>query len=173
MISTLSGHFSTFGLVFSLLNLLLEIARQWSGEKFAILTLKPRSHVRISIYRTWAIKTIQYQYSIVLCRQYLINELVRIEKRALSLIMSDSCYGDDCKFGGIRPMVDPHRQLCSTFFNTSTSVKNHNLFNLLPPRKNPRCSLRNNRAYTIPRVCTNRAKNSFIPAMARQMPPFN
>ena len=34
---------------------LLGIARQWSCEKFAILTLKPRSHVRILIYRTWVI----------------------------------------------------------------------------------------------------------------------
>ena len=34
---------------------LLGIARQWSREKFAILTLKPRSHVRILKYRTWAI----------------------------------------------------------------------------------------------------------------------
>ena len=34
---------------------LLGIARQWSREKFAILTLKPRSHVRILIYRAWAI----------------------------------------------------------------------------------------------------------------------
>ena len=31
------------------------IARQWSREKFAILTLKPRRHVRILIYRKWAI----------------------------------------------------------------------------------------------------------------------
>ena len=34
---------------------LLGIARQWSREKFAILTLKPRSHVRILLYRMWAI----------------------------------------------------------------------------------------------------------------------
>ena len=52
----LSGHFSIFGLVFFVLNSLLGIARQWSLEKFAILTLKPRSHVRIQlIYRTSAI----------------------------------------------------------------------------------------------------------------------
>ena len=51
----LSGHFSTFGFVFFALKFLLGIARQWSYEKFAILTLKPRSHVRILIYRTWAI----------------------------------------------------------------------------------------------------------------------
>ena len=30
-----------------MLKSLLGIARQWSREKFAILTLKPRSHVRI------------------------------------------------------------------------------------------------------------------------------
>ena len=31
------------------------IARQWSGEKFAVLFLNPRSHFRFLIYRTWAI----------------------------------------------------------------------------------------------------------------------
>ena len=41
-----------FGLVFFVLKSLLGIARQWSREKFEILTLKPRSHVRILIYRT-------------------------------------------------------------------------------------------------------------------------
>ena len=55
MPSRLSGHFSIFGLVFFVLKSLLGIARQWSRETFAILSLKPRSHVRISIYRTWAI----------------------------------------------------------------------------------------------------------------------
>ena len=50
MTSRLSGHFSTFGFVFFVLKFLLGIARQWSYEKFAILTLKPRSHVRILNY---------------------------------------------------------------------------------------------------------------------------
>ena len=36
-------------------SLFLEIARQWSREKFAILIPKPRGHVRIFIYRTRAI----------------------------------------------------------------------------------------------------------------------
>ena len=51
MTPKLSGHFFIFGLVFFVLKSLLEIARQWSREKFAILTPKPRSHVRIFIYR--------------------------------------------------------------------------------------------------------------------------
>ena len=55
MTPRLSGHFSIFGLVFFVLKSLLRIARQWSREKIAILSLKPCSHVRILIYRTWAI----------------------------------------------------------------------------------------------------------------------
>ena len=56
MTPKLSAHFSLFGLVFFVLKFLLGIARQCGLEKFAILTLKPRSHVRILIDRTWAFK---------------------------------------------------------------------------------------------------------------------
>ena len=52
MTSRLSCHITIFGMV---LESLLGIARPWSQETFAILFLKPRSHVRILIYRTWAI----------------------------------------------------------------------------------------------------------------------
>ena len=56
MTPRLSGrHFSIFGLVFFVLKSLLGIARQWSHEKFAILTLKPWILVKILVYRTWAI----------------------------------------------------------------------------------------------------------------------
>ena len=48
--------FSIFSLVFFVLKSLLGIVRQWSLEKFAILTLQPRSHVRILIYRTWTVR---------------------------------------------------------------------------------------------------------------------
>ena len=56
----LSDHFATFGLVFFVLKSLLRIARQWICEKFAILSLKPRSRVRILVYQTWAIKQSLY-----------------------------------------------------------------------------------------------------------------
>ena len=56
MTPRLSVHFSIFGSVFFVLKSLLGIERQWSLGKFAILTLKPLSHVRIQlIYRTSAI----------------------------------------------------------------------------------------------------------------------
>ena len=40
-----------------MLKSLLGIAKQWRLKKFAVLTLKSQSHVRILIYRTWAIKS--------------------------------------------------------------------------------------------------------------------
>ena len=51
MTPRLSGHISIiFGLAFFVLKSLLEIASQWNREKFAILSVKPGSHVRILIY---------------------------------------------------------------------------------------------------------------------------
>ena len=66
----LSGHFSVFGLVFVLLKSLLGGARQWSLENFAILTLKSQRHIRILIYRTWAIKDIvNLSLAFAVCRK--------------------------------------------------------------------------------------------------------
>ena len=56
----LSGHFSIFGLVFFVLKSLLGIVRQRRREKSAILSLRPQSHVRVLIYRLWAIGTIVF-----------------------------------------------------------------------------------------------------------------
>ena len=55
MAPRLSGQTSIFGVVFFVSKSLLGIERQKKLEKFAILTRKPRSHVRILIYRTWPI----------------------------------------------------------------------------------------------------------------------
>ena len=55
MAPRLSGQTSIFGVVFFVFKSLLGTERQKKLEKFAILTRKPRSHVRILIYRTWLI----------------------------------------------------------------------------------------------------------------------
>ena len=49
-----SGHFFIFGFVFFVRKRLLGKARQWNSQKFAILSLKPRSHFRSLIYRALA-----------------------------------------------------------------------------------------------------------------------
>ena len=55
MAPRLSGQTSIFGVVFFAFESLLGIERQKKLKKFIILTRKPRSHVRILIYRTWPI----------------------------------------------------------------------------------------------------------------------
>ena len=55
MAPRLSGQTSIFGVVFFVFESLLGIERQKKLKKFTILTRKPRSHVRILIYRTWPI----------------------------------------------------------------------------------------------------------------------
>ena len=56
MAPRLSGHTSIFGVVFFVCKSFLGIERQKKLEIFAILTRKPRCHVRTLIYRTWPIK---------------------------------------------------------------------------------------------------------------------
>ena len=58
MAPRLSSQTSIFGVVFFVAKSLLGIERQEKREKLAILTRKPRSHVRILIYRTWPIHTV-------------------------------------------------------------------------------------------------------------------
>ena len=58
MAPRLSGQTSIFGVVFFASKSLLGIERQKKLKKFTIFTRKPRSHVRILIYRTWPIKAV-------------------------------------------------------------------------------------------------------------------
>ena len=68
MTPRLSGDFSIFGLVFSVLKSLLGVVRQWSRENFAILSPEPRSRVRILIYRTRAISDQTRPLLLCLCK---------------------------------------------------------------------------------------------------------
>ena len=68
MAPRLSGQNSIFGVVFFVSKSLLGIERQKKLEKFAILTRKPRSHVRILIYRTWPIRCFKFR-SLESCTQ--------------------------------------------------------------------------------------------------------
>ena len=72
----LSGHFSIISLIFFVLKSLRGIASHRSLEKFAILSLKPRSNDRILVYRMWAKKQqeVIFLYKLIkgkcVCRNY-------------------------------------------------------------------------------------------------------
>ena len=65
MVPRLSGQISIFGFVFFVFKSRLGIKRQTKLKKVAILTRKPRKHVRILIYRTWLIS--EYRASKIRC----------------------------------------------------------------------------------------------------------
>ena len=121
--------------------------------------------------------------------QYLKNEFVRIEKRALSIILPRTGYTSACGLLGITPITEHHSLLCSELFDQICSdtghklnsllpprnepkynLRNHRPFlnRLLPPRSEPKYNLRNHRPFAIPHLKTNRTKNTFIFAMARK-----
>ena len=100
--------------------------------------------------------------------QYLKNELVRIEKRALSIILPRTDYSSACGLLGIMPMTEHHGLLCTRLFDQIYSDPGHRLNGLLPPRNEPKYNLRNHRPFALPGLKTNRTKNTFIFYMAQQ-----
>ena len=105
--------------------------------------------------------------------QYISNELTRIEKRVISIIISDKSYNNESGILGESTIVDHIDSLYDKLFYSITSDKDHRLNSLLPLYNLPplliqESNIRNYRPYDIPHVRTNRAKNSFILAMACQ-----
>ena len=98
--------------------------------------------------------------------QYLKNQLVRLEKRAISIIMPGTDYHTALERLGVKPMKEHHEHLCDKLFQSVMSDPNHKINNLLPARRNPNYNLRNRRNFNIPRAHTNRTMNSFIFAMS-------
>ena len=99
--------------------------------------------------------------------QYLKNELVHIEKRALSIILPSMSYNKACEVLGITPITEHHSQLCTKLFDAIVADPNHKLHGLLPQKNNVVYNFRYNRPFVLPRVHTNRANNTFILAMSR------
>ena len=57
--------------------------------------------------------------------QYLINELIHIEKRAISIIMPDKSYNNAYEILGESPIVNHIDSLCDKLFYSITSDKDH------------------------------------------------
>ena len=99
--------------------------------------------------------------------QYLKNELVRLEKRAISIITSGKC--NSTIEVGVTPILEHHYVLCSKLFDNIVSDPNHKLKALLPPDyDNSRYNLRRQRHFNIPKLCTNRTRNTFIYPISKQ-----
>ena len=94
--------------------------------------------------------------------QYLQNDLERLERRAMAIIVPTEGYSNALNIRGIPSLKDHHEQLCAKLFQSVVSDTNHKIHNLLPDRNQPCYNLRQERTFNIPMTHTNRVKNSYI-----------
>ena len=94
--------------------------------------------------------------------KYLKDELVRVEKRAMSIICSGLPYLEAIKLVNIVPIVDFITGLYSCTFDTTIKVPEHRLNNLIPFSGGSRYALRCNKHFIAPTCKTNHFRSSFI-----------
>ena len=92
---------------------------------------------------------------------YLINDLERVQKRALSIIFHHLSYNESLEFLDMDSLFDHHSFLCSSLFSKILDDEEHKLHHLLPPRLTPKYNFRQSRVFDLSNK-TNRTKNSFI-----------
>ena len=99
--------------------------------------------------------------------QYLMKELVPLEKRAISIITSGKC--NSAIEVGLTLILEHYYVLYSRLFDNIVSDPNHKLKELLPPDyDNLRYNLRQQSLFNMPKLCMNRTSNTFIYAMSKQ-----
>ena len=97
--------------------------------------------------------------------KYLMNELVRIEKRAMAIIQPDTDYQAAVVSLNIEPIIQHHKNLCNKLFEAVKSDPSHKLNRLLPPKHESKYNLRQKRSFNTLNMRTDRAKKSFISIM--------
>ena len=95
--------------------------------------------------------------------KYIINNIERVQKRALSIISPDCSYSLCLCIYDLDTLWSRHEEQCFKLFNVISG--NQNLSHLLPPKNVNHYNLRRNRKYDLLSVRTKRFQWSFIPAM--------
>ena len=93
--------------------------------------------------------------------KYLSDDLERLQKRALRIILPEKTYAAALESTGLAMMHDRRQTLTERLFSDIVSNKDHALHSLLP-KVNCARPLRSNRCFNVPICKTNRFKNSFI-----------
>ena len=97
--------------------------------------------------------------------EYLIKDIERVQKRALSIILPDCSYSLCLSTYDLDTLQSQYKDQCFKLFNVISD--NHKLSHLLLPNHVNHYNLRRNRKYDLPDVCTKRFQQSFILAMCR------
>ena len=95
--------------------------------------------------------------------KYLCNDIERVQKRALSIIMPNNSYEASLVNFNLTTLQARREQQCFKLFVSISG--DHKLSGLVPLPKNCNYNLRNKIKYLMPRFHTDRFRQSFIPAM--------
>ena len=95
---------------------------------------------------------------------YLMQELGRVQKRAIRIICLGMQYQHALALTNLPPVVENHSDICERTFESIFNDSGHKLRKLLSPLHGGKYNLRHARTFSIPRCKTNRFKNSFIMA---------
>ena len=99
---------------------------------------------------------------------YLCNELERIQKRALSIILPSLSYCDNFSLFHIDSLKDRRIEQCHKFFESIVTSPEHKLQHFLPPKNSCSYNLRYHRQFTNPITHTKRFSCTFLPTMCRR-----
>ena len=94
--------------------------------------------------------------------EYLSNDPERIQKRAMRIIYLSASYREALATAGLAPFALRRQQLTDKLFKQILNDKTHKLHKLLPAVNSSSVNLRNKCKFKIPKVKTERFKNSFI-----------
>ena len=125
----------------------------------------------VLFYTSWMRSVMDYAVPVFYhgLPQYLKNDLIRLEKRAISII---NPYMDNLAAGealDMKLIEEHHNLLCKNLFDKIVNNGNHKLADLLPKKHNSHYALRNEHKFELPQFKTNRTRNSFVFAMASRM----
>ena len=91
----------------------------------------------------------------------------------MMMITPGQDYQTATKILNVKPLKDQHEHLCEKLFKAAISDPIHKIGKLLPTRNEANYDLRNKRTFNVPRVRTNRLKNTFILAKCNSFQNYN
>ena len=94
--------------------------------------------------------------------KYLIEELERIQKRAMAISFPGISYNNAINIAKIPKLEDHHKNMyiCTKLFNEINNNKDYVLHELMPERHQPSYSLRKSRQFILPKTKTKRLMNN-------------
>ena len=97
------------------------------------------------------------------CLKYLMQELERIQKRAMSIICYAVSYDEALVIMNFKELASHNDEICESLFHRIINDNNHRLNKLLPAPPESTYSLRRARPFNIPRFKTDRFKKALLP----------